>query len=422
MAIIKWQGGTEAIAQVDDSTVDTFDVTSTYTVTIGDYNVSVLGDTDTATTAANLVTALLASTHPYFAAVTWSVPSGSTVRGTADIAGAPFSATLSVSGGTGAVTDFSTTTACTGPHHADAVDNWAGGALPTGSDDIVIDAGGSILYGLTAISATALGRATVRQSYTGLIGLEASAFATSLDGATTDSSAPEYRATYLELTADEIVIGEHSGPGTPSGSARVCIEQKKAGTSVLDVQNTASTALNARPAVRYLASHASADIIITAAPAGVGVAVEPAETATIGDVIVSDDTTGSAVYVGAGTTLTTYLQHGGLNMLAAAATVTSVTVRGGELTIYGYDYLITTLTVYDGEVTDGHVNTAAAEWTTINTYGGTLSMPNASARVYTTLNLYGGRVEADWSALSGTEIIPDQVGTASRRAIDITDL
>tara|TARA_R110000803_G_scaffold107227_2_gene175374 strand:- start:954 stop:2216 length:1263 start_codon:yes stop_codon:yes gene_type:complete len=420
MAIIKWQGGVEAVAQIDNGSIDSYDAASTYTVTIGDYSVSVVGNTDVATTAGNLVTALLASTHPFFAAITWS--GTGTITATADVAGAPFLAVLSVAGGTGTITDFAAGTACTGPHHTDAVDNWAGGALPTGSDDVVIDAGPSILYGLTAISATALGRATVKQSYTGLIGLEPSAFATSLDGATTDADAPEYRATYLELTADEIVIGAHNGPGSPSGSARVCIEQKKAGASVLDVQNTASTAINSRPAVRYLAAHASADIIITAAPAGVGVAVEAAETATVGDVTVSDDSTGSAVYIGAGTTLTNYLQHGGLNVLAAAATVTAVIVRGGELRIVGYDYLITTMTIYGGEIDDNHVNTAAAEWVTINAYGGTLKLPNNSARAYTTLNLYGGRIEGDWSVLTGTEIVPDQVGTASRRAIEITDL
>jgi len=420
MAIIKWQGGVTAVAQIDSASVDSYDAASTYTVTIGDYSVSVVGDTDVATTGGNLVTALNAETNPYFAAITWS--GTGTITATADIAGVPFTAALTVSGGTGTVTDFSSSTACTGPHHADALDNWAGGALPTTSDDVVVDAGPSILYGLTAITAVALGRATVKQSYTGLIGLESSAFATSLDGATTDATVPEYRAAYLELTADEIVIGEHSGPGAPSGSARVCIEQKKAGASVLDVQNTASTAINSRPAVRYIANNASADLIVTRAPSGVGVAVEAAETSTIGDVVVSDESVSSAVYIGAGTTLTSYLQHGGLNVLAAAATVTAITVRGGELRIIGYDYLVTTLTVYDGEVNDLHINTGGAEWVTVNMYGGTLLAPNVGARAYTNLFLYGGRVEADWSVLTGTESIPDQVGSASRRAVEITDL
>lgn len=420
MATIKWQGGTEAVAQIDNGTVDTYDAASTYTVTIGDYAVSVPGDTDVATTGGNLVAALNTATNAYFAAITWS--GTSTITATADTAGVPFTAVLSVSGGTGTVTDFSTSTACTGPHHANALDNWAGGALPTTADDIVIDSGPSILYELDAIDTTAIGRVEVRQSFTGLIGLEPSAFATSLDGATTVDTVPEYRPAYFELTADEIVIGQHNGPGSPSGSARLCIEQKKAGASILDVQNTGASSINSRPAVRYLAAHASADVYIVAAPAGVGIAVEAAETSTIGDVTIADDSTGSAVYVGAGTTLTTWLQHGGLNTLAAAATVTTVTVRGGELSIVGYDYLISTLNVYDGEVNDVHVNTAAAEWTTINSYGGKTILPNTAARAYTNLYFYGGRIEADWSVLTGTESVPDLTGLASRRAVEITAL
>jgi len=422
MAVIQWQGGTTAVAQIDSASVDAFDAASTYTVTIGDFTISVIGDTNVATTAANLVTALQASTHPYFAAVTWTVPSGSTVTGTADTAGMPFTAALTVSGGTGTVTDFSTGTACTGPHHADALQNWKGGALPTTSDEVIIDAGVSVLYGLTAITAVALTRATVRQAFTNKIGLEPSAFATSLDGETTTATAPEYRAAYLELTADEIVIGEHLGPGAPSGSSRICIEQKKAGASVLDVQGSATSSINNRPAIRYLASNASADVTVSDAPGGVGIAVEASETATVGDVLVSDATTASSVYVAAGVTLTNYVQHGGTNALAAAATVTAVTVRGGELVIAGYDYLITTLQIEAGEVTDTHINGGAAEWTTINCYGGTLILPNVAARAYTNLFLYGGRVEGDWSALTGTESVPDQTGTAPRRAVEVTAL
>jgi len=413
MAIIKWQGGVTAVAQVDSGSIDTYDAASTYTVTIGDFSVSVAGDTDVATTGGNLVTALNAETHPFFAAITWS--GTSTITATADTAGAPFSAALTVSGGTGTVTDFSSGTACTGPHHADALDNWAGGALPTTSDDVVIDAGPSILYGLTAISAVALGRAEIRQSFTGLIGLEKSAFATSLDGATTSDSAPEYRGCYLELTADEIVIGEHVGPGAPAGSARLCIEQKKAGASILDVQNTASTAINSRPAVRYLAANASADVLVQRAPAGVGIAQEADETATVGDVTVSDETTASAVFVGHGTTLTTYSQYGGLNVLSAAATITTVNTWGGQLDIVGYDYLITTLNVYRGEINDQHINTGANEWTTINLLGGTLSLPSVGSRTYTTLNLDTGRIEADYDDLTGTE----QFSGVGRRDIDI---
>lgn len=424
MATAVWQGGVEAVAQVSTGSVDTFDGASTYTVTMGGYAVSVVGTTDVATTATNLRAALNASTNPYFAAVTWSGATGD-ITGTADVAGAPFLAALTVTGGTGTVTDFSDTTACTGPHHADAADNWSTGAVPASSDDVVIEGGPSILYGLDGFSATALGRVEVRQGFTAKVGLEPSGFATSLDGETVLSSIPEYRDAYLEVTADEIVIGEHIGPGSPSGSARIAIEQKKAGTSTLDVVNVGTSAVFNRPAVRYLAANASADVIIRSAPSGVGIAVEPGETATVGDVYVVDTSTTSNAYIGPGTTLTTYKQAGGISTLSAAATITSVDVLGGTLRIVGYDYLITTLNVYDGTVIDSHENTGGAEWTTINAFGGTLELPLSTAgtaRAFTTANLYAGRLEVDWSAVSGTVAIPNDAKVSALRAVEVTEL
>jgi len=424
MATAVWQGGVAAVAQVATASIDTYDASSTYTVTIGGYPVSVAGDTDVATTATNLRAALNASVNPYFAAITWAGSTGD-ITATGDVAGAPFLAVLSVAGGTGTITDFVDDTACTGPHHADAADNWSTGAVPASSDDVVVEGGPSILYGLDDFSATALGRVEVRQAYTGKIGLEASGFSTSLDGETVDGSVPEYRDVYLEVTADEIVIGEHIGPGTPTGSARIAIEQKKAGASVLDVVNTGTSSVFDRPAVRYIAGNAAADVVIRSAPSGVGIAVEPGETATVGDVYVADTSTSSNCYLGPGTTLTQYEQAGGISTISTAATITTVNVLGGTLRIVGYDYLITTLNVYGGEVTDTHENTGGAEWTTINCYAGQLSLPlstASTARAFTTANLYGGSLEADWSAISGTVAVPTDTKVTSLRRVEVTAL
>jgi len=424
MATVVWQGGAAAVAQVSTGSVDSYDAASTYTVTIGGYLVSVVGDTDVATTATNLRAALNASTNPYFAAITWSGSTGD-ITGTGDTAGAPFLAVLSVASGTGTITDFSDTTACTGPHHANVGVNWSSGGIPTTSDDVVIEGGPSILYELDAITAVALGRVEVRQAFVSKVGLEPSGFATSLDGETVVNTIPEYRGAYFELTADEIVIGEHIGPGTPSGSARICIDQKKAGASTLDVVNTGTSSVFDRPAVRYLAANASADIVIRSAPSGVGVAVEPGETSTIGDVFVVDTSTTSNCYIGPGTTLTQYEQSGGVSTISAAATITTLNCLGGTLRIVGYDYLITTLNVYGGDVTDTHENTAGAEWTTISMYGGALSLPLSTAgtaRAFTTANLYGGALDADWSGVSGTVSIPTDAKITSLRSVEVTQL
>jgi len=424
MAIVYWKGGASAVAQVADASIDTYDAASTYTVTIGGYTVSVAGDTDVATTAAALVAALNLATVPYFAAITWSVPSGSTIRATADVAGAPFVAALSVAGGTGTVTSFSDATACTGPHHADEVENWSSGALPTTADEVVIDSGASILYGLDALTAVALSRATVRQTYAGLIGLEPSQFATSLDGVSVDVAFREYRDAYFELSADEITVGEEVVAGVSTGSARLCIEQKKAGTSVLRVETTSASGLNGRPVVRFLAAHASADVQIATAPGGLGIATEAGETATVGAVFSTTDDASTSVIIGQGVTYTSYSQAGGTGRVAAAATVSVVEQLGGTLTLYGFDYLISNLRLYGGTLTDIHENTGGAEWTTILVAGGTLVLPTgiAASRAFTTMSLQAGRVEADWSALTGTVSVVVDTNVKNTRALEITAL
>lgn len=104
------------MAQVSTAVITAYDTATTYKVTIGGVVVSVVGQGGTtATTATALRTALNASTHPYFAAITWS-GSGSDITGTADTAGVPFIATSSVTAGTGTFSAFSTTTASAGPN------------------------------------------------------------------------------------------------------------------------------------------------------------------------------------------------------------------------------------------------------------------------------------------------------------------
>lgn len=91
--------------------IDTLDATpsdNTFTVTIDGESESVVGDTDPATTAANLITALNGSAKTSFQEYSWFLPStsGSEVIGKKNDGGM-FSATLSISGpGAGSVTDF----------------------------------------------------------------------------------------------------------------------------------------------------------------------------------------------------------------------------------------------------------------------------------------------------------------------------
>ena len=96
-----------------------------------------------------LVTALNASTITEFAEVTWS-RSTSTLIGTADTAGKPFTATMSTTETGGGAADSQTidggassagtsTTACSGPNFWNVAGNWSGGAVPVNSDDVIIE-------------------------------------------------------------------------------------------------------------------------------------------------------------------------------------------------------------------------------------------------------------------------------------------
>lgn len=412
MATRYWKPRTVGVAQVDTGSIDSVDATpanNTFTVTIGGVEVSEVGDTDVATTATNLRATLNASTHPYFAAIAWSGTTGDII-GTAGTAGVPFEAALTETGaGTGTVTDFAATTASAGPNDVGDALNWSGETLPGASDDIVVQGGStSLLWRLESIAdAVSL---TVYQSFTGAIGLSLGEFLTSADG-TTDSTAPEYRTSYLRCELDDVVIGRDDGLGrTGIGSPLVKIHNDKAGASLLRVENTASDVAGNKPAVRYLADNSLADVEVLSAPGAIGIAIdEPGETATIGDMRIVDSSTESAVVLGPGTTITTWEQQGGQNVLNAAATVNNVTVFAGTLDIIGADYLINTLEIRGGTVVDSHVNSAGNEWTNLLLYGGVVDLTDTQqARTIGALHPDGGTISASWDDLTvTTNDLPD---------------
>jgi hypothetical protein len=400
MAIKYWEGKADAVAQVGTASIDSVDATpanNTFTVTIGGVAISAVGDTDVATTATTLRASLNASTHPYFAAITWSGTTGDII-GTADTAGVPFVAALTETGaGTGAVTDFAATTASAGSSDWSTADNWSDGIVPVNADTIIIaDSAVNISYGLdqNAVDLTLL---TIEATYTGKIGLPYDLFTTSEDGDTTVATAYEYREDYLKIGADTVNIGQHNSPSTPAGSQRIKLNNDKAGAATMTVFRSASgSADTGKPAIRFLASNASIDIWIREAKGGVGIASdEPNETATVGVVSVSASESATKVFVGEGTTLTTYEQSGGTNILNAAATITMVEVNGGQLTIEG-DYVITALNINNGIIYDNHIKTSGNAVTTLTILAGTLNFTkSAITRTIATLNPDGGTIIMD---------------------------
>ena len=386
MATIRWTGTGVAVAQVDDAAIATYDAATTYKLTIGNIVVSVPGNTDVATTAANLVAAAAASAHPYFTAVSWANPSAGNITATASTAGVPFTATLTASGGTGTVTAFSNTTPSSGPSHWDDATNWDGGVIPGAGDSVVVESSSSnILYGLDQVTG-ALQNVSIFKTFTGRIGLNSLKF--SLGGTTETSAAVEYRPDYMTISAANIEIGKQVGPGSPAGSARIKIDNTKTSASLLTVFGTASGSIDSfLPAMRYKAAHANADVTVMSAAGGVGVGKEfNGEVSTNGDITLRTTNSSDKIYIGPGVTYSNYTQFGGTAIIDAASTLTLVKATGGDLEIDG-DFTITTMTNDGSTVVDNHKKTSGNSVTTLNNTSGSYDLNSSNdARTIATLN------------------------------------
>lgn len=363
-------GGTVTIGDVNNLLTNGI-VIATFTATVG----------TVANVTAGLTAAWNASTHAYKTNITAS--DQTTYVKLLGPAGMPWTVTSSITG-VGTLT-MSTPTAGTGQNSYDNPSNWSGLAVPVNSDEVTISGTSvSILWGL-AQTAVTLTKLTIDQSFTGKIGLNWVRVATLGDGST-DGAAEEYRDAYLAIKVNGTVeIGKPKGFGAAVGSGRINLDLSTQATTVI-VHNTAATETElGRNCVRLLANSATTDIIVRSAPGGVGIGTERAdETATVRSVIVGDPsatgftslpsglkiidgqrfvyspsglaTTQSRVVVGAGTTLTNFVQEGGDNVLSAAATVASVIAKAGFLTTEG-DFTVTSLV--NGEATPEGVHTGA---------------------------------------------------------------
>lgn len=408
MATRYWTGATVTnVAQVATATFATYDTSTTRTITIGGVAISAADSGGTLTAALSALAVLLnASTHPYFSTITWT-SNATQIIGTADTAGVPFVFAGSVSGGTGTLSNaYTVSTANASPHDWRTTTNWSGNTVPV-NDDIVIfkDSDVSVYWGLDQSSVTP-DLLVFEKSYTGKVGLDRTVFVTSADGDTTLTTVQEYRDTYLSIGPDVTRIGENYGFGSPAGSSRLMLNTGTTANCVIDVFDTAqSSSETGRPAVRLKANHSGTSVFVRLAPGGVGIACDtPGETSTVSKVSVSDDTEASRVFVGGGTTITTYEQIGGDNVLSAAATITTVTVQGGILTIEG-DFTITTENIYGGTVYDNHVKTGGSAVTTMTINGGNQDGTGSRrARTWDTVNHTKGSLSTDGGVITITTL------------------
>lgn len=396
---VYWVGTADAVAQVDTATPANVEVDDIFYLKVDGTTMATF--TATAATVANvtdgLTTAWNAATHPYATAIT-ATDSTTHVTLTADTPGCPFTVTADEANGGGTddqTLTMATPTANSGPNDWDTAANWSGGAVPV-LDDVVwiADNDVNICWNLDTTDGGNPAEIHITQTYTGRIGLNRRAFATSANGVTTDSTKPEYRGVYLKVDCSAIYIGEHFGPGTPDGSDRIMLDNTDDdGTPIITVFNTASSAAeDDLPAVRLLVDDSSQTLFVRSAPGGIGVAVDaPGETSTLNTISVADDSS-TEVFVGPGVTLATWTQDGGSNYiyLGDELDLSTLTINGGTLRVDGIAK-ITSYTINDGTcyLNNDHEGGIAVD----NSYlkgGTTILTETTTLRTLTNVTLYSG--------------------------------
>lgn len=400
MATRVWEGQSAAVAQESRVQVTAYDAASQYQILVNNEIIcTASGGGNAESIVAQLSNAWNAVTgNPYAATITTN-DNVTYLEFTADVAGNPYTFTTNVTGGSGTFGSVSDTVSNKSPYDWDNAENWSGNTVPVSTDDVVFrDSSVPVFWGLDQSSVT-LSSLVIEASYTGVIGLNQRVFVTGGTG-TTSSVRPEYRDDYLDIGWDECRIGETNGPGDPAGSGRLKLDNPKAGSSTTTIYSNSAGGSDANlPNVRLLLAHASADVIIRECAGGVGIAIDdPAETSTVGTVSISDQTTATRCFIGAGTTLTTFTQQGGDNELRAAANVTTVNVLDGLLAIEGSDYTVTTLNAEGGTVFPNNTPTGGNAITTVNIDGGTVDARRSlEARTWGTVNLIseGSELAAD---------------------------
>jgi len=355
MATRIFVGDATAVAQVNTVTVDSFDVNTTYTFTINGKTVSVAGITDVAATAAALEVAFNASTIPEFAEITALDDDVDTITLTADTAGKPFTVTLTVAGGTGAVTDNGVQTANDGPE-VWSVANFKDEtgdrsvAIP-GAGDVVIleDHSGDILYSLDQSGAGTWTSLLIRAGFTGKIGLR--------QQDTSGVAYDEYRPRYLAADFGLVDIGEGAG----DGSSKIRLEG--VGTVSSFIVHRTSSSEDSFAAIEVDGAGQTFTIVSILA-GSVDFARDDATTgATIGTLVA--DTTANV-------------------RVDENCSVTTVSVQGGTIQT---DVALTTLTIEQGIVTHtgGNIGTA-------NVKGGSLLFANEASVTVTAVAMGTGGV------------------------------
>lgn len=337
MAVNRWRGDSAETAQVVTLVVGSTTAGHTFVTTMNGKSITyTAGGAETTSTIATAIQALLAASEiPEFAEVTWTV-STATVTGTAANPGVPFTVSES---GTGTYT-LTTVTANSGPNDAGVTGNWSLGALPTTGDDVLIDGGPDLLWGLDALSAAVYGSLKVKASFTGSVGLPFR---------NESGDYVEYRTRFFPVgSAVPVVVGEGEG----SGPTRV----KLAVSTALDavVHLTGDRQADAEP-VCEIQGCSSGTLVVARGDVGLA-ADDNTLAATVTTATVDNDAT---LVIGPGATVTTLNQRVEATV-DAYGTVTTLNIEGGTAVLF----VVPTTITADGGTADirgtGTVTTVTA--------------------------------------------------------------
>jgi hypothetical protein len=299
------------VAQVVTLTVGSFANTETFITTMNGKSITYTADgTGSATTVAAAIQALLdASTYPEFLEVTWTVDAA-VITGTANTAGKPFTVSES---GTGTYT-LATPTASAGPDDASLGGNWSAGTTPAAAEDILVDAGPDLLYGLADVASAVYGSVRILASFEGRVGLPYR---------DEDGDYVQYRGRALLVgTAVPVTIGEGEGDG-PS-----LVNLTIATAANVTVLKTGGRAVDDTPVVN-IAGCSSGTVNVVGGDVGIA-ADDDVLTATVTTLYTSEGTT---VVIGRGATVTTCNMRGGT--LVNRGTITTLNHAAGEVVNYG---------------------------------------------------------------------------------------
>ena len=350
MALKRWIGAADAVAQVTTITFSAYTSGETYTLTINDKDVTYTAAASTNTDVWNgLQAAWEGSDVPEHVEAIATVDSGVVL--TSRTEGQPFTVSASATGGiTSTVT---ATTAATGPNFFDDDANWEDGSAPSGSDDLLFaDSDVDLLYNIEP--ALAFGDVTVERSFTGRIGL----------ARTSDNGYNEYRDRYLKF-ASAVVL--EIGTGSGNGSNRLLFDCNNQDMTV-DIFHSGSGESEAEAPIQILDSSTSSTIgvyggevslestttsrgcaslvVVSPDTADVSATVSVDEDLTIGTVTVSGSQANLKHY-GAATSVT--VESGAVFECLRAATCPTVTVADGGVCYWdSSSNLSTDLFVYSG--------------------------------------------------------------------------